>query len=415
MGNSTTDILQDAVELAPQIKELRHTLHRAPEVGLQLPRTQERVLEWLEPLGYEITLGKDLTSVTAVLRGGAGANLPVGERPAVLLRGDMDGLPLTEKSGVEYASQTGDTMHGCGHDLHTSMLAGAATLLAERRESLAGDVVLMFQPGEEGWDGASYMVREGVLEASGKKVDAAFGLHVMSAMEETGVFTAKSGPVMSASDGLFVTVHGAGGHGSAPFAAKDPVTAAAEMVTALQTMVTRQFNIFDPVVISVGVLRAGTVRNIIPDTAYFEATIRSFSNEAHEKLQVSVPQLLQSIARAHGLEVTVNYQTEYPTTINDESETLFVRHAVEELFDSTSYQAMRDPLAGSEDFSRVLNEVPGSFLFLSALTPGTDLATAEYNHSPYATFDDSVLSRGTALYTHLTVSRLQALSASAAH
>ena len=415
MGNSTTDILQDAVELASEITELRHTLHRTPEIGLQLPRTQERVLEWLEPLGYEITLGKDLTSVTAVLRGGAGADLPIGERPAVLLRGDMDGLPLREKSGVEFASQTGDTMHACGHDLHTSMLAGAATLLAERRESLAGDVVLMFQPGEEGYDGASYMVREGVLEASGKKVDAAFGLHVMSAMGDSGVFTAKSGPVMSASDGLFVTVHGAGGHGSAPFAAKDPVAAAAEMVTALQTMVTRQFNIFDPVVISVGVLRAGTVRNIIPDTAYFEATIRSFSNEAHEKLQASVPQLLQNIARAHGLEVTVDYQTEYPTTINDESETLFARNAVEELFDSTSYQAMRDPLAGSEDFSRVLNEVPGSFLFLSALTPGADLATAEYNHSPYAMFDDSVLWRGTALYTHLAVSRLQALSASAAH
>ncbi|MGL3807597.1 M20 metallopeptidase family protein [Paeniglutamicibacter sp. R2-26] len=415
MSNTSTSILQDALELAPEITELRHALHRAPEVGLQLPGTQERVLEWLEPLGYEVTLGQDLTSVTAVLRGGAAADLPVGERPAVLLRGDMDGLPLTEKSGIEYSSQTGDTMHACGHDLHTSMLAGAATLLAERRDSLAGDVVLMFQPGEEGYDGASYMVREGVLEASGKKVDAAFGLHVMSAMEETGVFTAKGGPVMSASDGLYVTVRGAGGHGSAPFAAKDPVTAAAEMVTALQTMVTRQFNIFDPVVISVGVLRAGTVRNIIPDSAYFEATIRSFSAEAHDKLQTSVPQLLQGIARAHGLEVAIDYRTEYPTTINDESETLFARNAVEELFDATRFKAMRDPLAGSEDFSRVLNEVPGSFLFLSALTPGADPATAEYNHSPYARFDDSVLPSGTALYTHLAVSRLQALRASAAH
>lgn len=415
MGTSTTSILQDAQELAPEITKLRHDLHRTPEVGLQLPRTQEKVLQWLEPLGYEVSLGRDLTSVTAVLRGGAGAQQLVGERPTVLLRGDMDGLPLVEKSGVAYASQTGDTMHGCGHDLHTSMLAGAATLLAERRESLSGDVVLMFQPGEEGWDGASYMVREGVLEASGKKVDAAFGLHVMSAMEQNGVFTTKPGSVMSASDGLFVTVHGAGGHGSAPFAAKDPVTAAAEMVGALQTMVTRQFNIFDPVVISVGVLRAGTVRNIIPETAYFEATIRSFSTEAHEKLQASVPALLQGIAQAHGLEVSVRYETEYPTTINDEAETAFATNAVAELFDSTAFSAMRDPLAGSEDFSRVLNEVPGSFMFLSALTPGADLATANYNHSPYAVFDDSVLSRGTALYTHLAVSRLQALSASAAH
>lgn len=415
MSISATSILQDATELAPEIIRLRHALHRTPEVGLELPRTQEKVLEWLEPLGYEVSLGKDLSSVTAVLRGGAASGIPAGERPTVLLRGDMDGLPLAEKSGVGFASQTGDTMHACGHDLHTSMLAGAATLLAERRGSLAGDVVLMFQPGEEGCDGASYMVREGVLEAAGKKVDAAFGLHVMSAMEQSGVFTAKSGPVMSASDGLFVTVHGAGGHGSAPFAAKDPVTAAAEMVTALQVMVTRQFNIFDPVVISVGVLRAGTVRNIIPETAYFEATIRSFSHQAQQKLQASVPALLEGIARAHGLEVTVNYNNEYPTTINDESETLFARNAVEELFDSTGYQAMRDPLAGSEDFSRVLNEVPGSFLFLSALTPGADVATAEYNHSPYATFDDSVLSRGTALYTHLAVSRLQALRASAEH
>lgn len=409
MSTATTAILQDASELLPEIARLRHALHREPEIGLQLPRTQERVLQWLEPLGYEISLGTDLTSVTAVLRGGA-SNGPAGERPTVLLRGDMDGLPLAEKSGVEFASQTGDTMHACGHDMHTAMLAGAATLLAERRDSLAGDVVLMFQPGEEGWDGAGHMVREGVLEASGKKVDAAFGLHVMSSMGSTGVFTAKPGAVMSASDGLFVTVRGAGGHGSAPFAAKDPVTAAAEMVTALQVMVTRQFDIFDPVVISVGVLRAGTVRNIIPETAYFEATIRSFSNASHEKLQAAVPALLQGIARAHGLEVEVGYRTEYPTTINTEAETHFAADAVRELFGPDSFAAMASPLAGSEDFSRVLNEVPGAFIFLSALAPGGDGASAAYNHSPYARFDDSVLGRGTALYTQLATAKLASLA-----
>ena len=406
---STSKILEDARELHPDLVRLRHDLHRAPELGLQLPRTQERVLQWLEPLGYEISLGTDLTSVTAVLRGGA-VDATAGERPAVLLRGDMDGLPLREKSGVEFASQTGDTMHACGHDLHTAMLAGAATLLAERRDSLAGDVVLMFQPGEEGWDGAGHMVREGVLEASGRKVDAAFGLHVMSSMGSTGVFTAKPGAVMSASDGLFVTVRGAGGHGSAPFAAKDPVTAAAEMVTALQVMVTRQFDVFDPVVISVGVLRAGTVRNIIPETAYFEATIRSFSNAAHDALQASVPALLQGIALAHGLEVDVEYRTEYPTTINTEAETHFASAAVRELFGTDSFTTMASPLAGSEDFSRVLNEVPGAFVFLSALTPGVDAAAAEYNHSPYARFDDSVLGRGTALYTQLATAKLASLA-----
>lgn len=215
---------------------------------------------------------------------------------------------------------------------------------------------------------------------------------------------------MSASDGLFVTVRGAGGHGSAPFAAKDPVTAAAEMVTALQTMVTRQFDVFDPVVISVGVLRAGTVRNIIPETAYFEATIRSFSNAAHEKLQAAVPVLLQGIARAHGLEVEVEYRTEYPGTINTEAEAGFAADAVRELFGTESFTTMANPLAGSEDFSRVLNEVPGAFIFLSALAPGSDAAAAGYNHSPYARFDDSVLGRGTALYTQLATAKLASLA-----
>lgn len=407
--STTTAILQDAQELAPELVRLRHALHREPETGLQLPRTQERVLQWLAPLGFEVSLGTDLTSVTAVLRGGA-CPAPAGKRPAVLLRADMDGLPLREKSGLEYSSRTGDTMHACGHDLHTAMLAGAATLLAERRAALAGDVVLMFQPGEEGWDGAGLMVGEGVLEASGRKVDAAFGLHVMSAMGESGVFTARPGTVMSASDGLFVSVRGAGGHGSAPFAAQDPVTAAAEMVTALQVMVTRQFDIFDPVVISVGVLRAGTVRNIIPETAYFEATIRSFSSAAHSKLQASVPALLEGIARAHGLEVEVDYRTEYPATINAETETHFASAAVRELFGEDSFTTMASPLAGSEDFSRVLNEVPGAFMFLSALTPGADAASAGYNHSPYAHFDDSVLGRGTALYTQLATAKLDSLA-----
>lgn len=404
--NSPGSVLSDAAHLAPEVQRLRHALHRQPEVGLELPLTQQRVLEWLEPLGLEVEVGQDLSSVTAVLRGSA----PAGKAPSVLLRADMDALPLKEKAAVPYASQTGSTMHACGHDLHTAMLAGAATLLAERREQLAGDVVFMFQPGEEGFDGAGHMIREGVLQAAGSTVDAAFGLHVMSALGTSGQFMSRSGAVMSASAGLFVTVHGQGGHGSAPFLAKDPVSAAAEMVTALQAMVTRRFDVFDPVVISVGVFEAGHARNVIPETAHFEATVRSFSRESFETLGQSLPQLLQGIAAAHGVEVEVELRPEYPVTVNHENETTFARNAVTELFGPTAFARMANPLAGSEDFSRVLDRVPGAFVFLSALAPGVEAAEAQFNHSPYAEFSDDVLPAGTALYAHLAISKLAELS-----
>ncbi|MDQ4046814.1 MAG: M20 family metallopeptidase [Actinomycetota bacterium] len=409
------------------LARFRHDLHREPEIGLQLPRTQEKVLEALEGLPYEITLGKDTTSVTAILRGGApgGAGSVAGAaaggtaagsgRPAVLLRADMDGLPVQEKTGVDYTSRIDGAMHACGHDLHTSMLAGAATLLAERQHQLPGDVVLMFQPGEEGFDGASYMIREGVLDAPGRRVDAAYGMHVFSSLEPHGMFCTKPGVMLSASDGLVVTVLGAGGHGSAPHSAKDPVTAAAEMVTALQVMVTRQFNMFDPVVLSVGVLHAGTKRNVIPETARIEATIRTFSEESRQKMMDSVPRLLKGIAAAHGLEVDVDYQQEYPLTVTDEDETHTAEKVISGLFGNSRLSRWATPLSGSEDFSRVLAEVPGTFIGLSAVPPGKDPAVSPFNHSPYATFDDGVLADGAALYTELAVSRLAALDAAAAN
>jgi hippurate hydrolase len=404
------------------LARFRHDLHREPEIGLHLPRTQEKVLKALEGLPYEITLGKETTSVTAVLRGGAydggtpgaagsaAAALP----PAVLLRADMDGLPVQEKTGVNYTSTIDGAMHACGHDLHTAMLTGAATLLAERRHRLAGDVVLMFQPGEEGCDGASYMIREGVLDAPGWRVDAAYGMHVFSSLEPHGTFCTKPGVMLSASDGLVVTVLGAGGHGSAPHAAKDPVTAAAEMVTALQVMVTRQFNMFDPVVLSVGVLQAGTKRNVIPETARIEATIRTFSEENRQRMMDAVPRLLKGIAAAHGLEVDVDYQQEYPLTITDQDETHTAEKVIGEMFGDSRLSRWATPLSGSEDFSRVLAEVPGTFVGLSAVPQDADHSTSPFNHSPYATFDDGVLSDGAALYAELAISRLEALATAGA-
>lgn len=402
-SSSSASLLEDARSLQGDLAHLRHRLHRQPEIGLELPRTQEKVLAWLEPLGYEVSTGTACTSVTAVLRGGAAGV----ERRSVLLRGDMDALPVQEETGLDYASEIPGAMHACGHDLHTSMLAGAATLLASRRESLAGDVVLMFQPGEEGCDGASIMIEEGVLDASGRRVEAAYGLHVASALAPGGMLMSREGPIMSAADGLFVTVRGAGGHGSAPHLAKDPVTAAAEMVTALQALVTRQFDIFDPVVITVGVLRAGTARNVIADTAHFEATIRSYSPAANERLRETIPRLLHGIAAGHGLEVDVDYAAEYPVTTNHVRQTRSLRSVVEELLGADRYLEIPHPLGGSEDFSRVLDEVPGAFAFLSAVPDGIDPTTAPFNHSARAVFGDHVLADGAALYADLAIKQLE--------
>lgn len=402
-------ITTDAKELQDEIARFRHELHQEPEVGLDLPRTQEKVLRALDGLPFEITLGKSTTSVTAVLRGGSPHATAM--KPAVLLRADMDGLPVQERSGVEYTSRIDGAMHACGHDLHTAMLAGAATLLAERRHQLAGDVVLMFQPGEEGFDGAGHMIREGVLDAAGRRVDAAYGMHVFSALEPYAQFCTKPGVIMSASDGLFVTVLGAGGHGSAPHAAKDPVTATAEMVTALQVMVTRQFNMFDPVVLTVGLLQAGTKRNVIPESARFEATIRTFSDESRERMMTAIPALLKGIAAAHGLEVDVEYRTEYPLSVTDEDETNTAEKTIQNLFGGSRLTRWTTPLSGSEDFSRVMAEVPGTFIGLSAVAPGADHRTTPFNHSPYAAFDDGVLSDGAALYAELAASRIAALAA----
>lgn len=434
------NLIDEAKGLQGQLTQWRHALHQEPEIGLELPRTQEKVLAALDSLGLEVSTGTDTTSVTAVLRGTGAPARPGGHRPGathdagdeppssaspaaaalrahptVLLRADMDALPVQERTGAEFISRIDGAMHACGHDLHTSMLLGAATLLADSRHRLAGDVVFMFQPGEEGYDGASVMIREGVLDAAGRRADAAFGMHVFSSMAPHGQFVTRPGVMMSASDGLFVRVLGAGGHGSAPHMAKDPVTVAAEMVVALQTMLTRQFDMFDPAVITVGRFTAGSKRNVIPDTAEFDATIRTFSGAHRERMQTAIPRLLKGIAQAHGVDVDVRYDAEYPLTVTDVAETEFAEGAIADLFGGAAgapgrHARLANPLSGSEDFSRVLAEVPGSFIGLSAVPAGADPATSAFNHSPYATFDDAVLADGTALYAHLALTKLAALA-----
>ncbi len=396
-----TRVRDDAVAIAPELTRLRRALHAEPEIGLDLPRTQRKVLDALEGLPLEVTLGDGLSSVTAVLRGGRPG-------PAVLLRGDMDALPVTERTGVPYASTVDGAMHACGHDLHTAMLAGAARLLSARQAEIAGDVIFMFQPGEEGPGGARIMVSEGVLDAAGERPVAAYALHVASGLLPFGLLASRPGTIMAAADTLHVTVHGRGGHGSQPHHAADPVPVACEIVLALQTMVTRQFDVFDPIVFTVGTFHAGTADNVIPDDAEFVATVRSFSPQARAAVEKSAPRLARDIATAHGLTATAEFRDGYPVTMNDADELTFAVQTVSDVLGDGRYVAAPDPLTGSEDFSYVLDEVPGAFLMLGACTPDVDPFTAPFNHSAEAVFDDAVLPDGTALYAELALRRLAA-------
>jgi amidohydrolase len=395
------DVVDKATSIRGDLTELRHALHREPEVGLHLPRTQERVLDALSGLPLEITTGTTLTSVTGVLRGGRPG-------PAVLLRGDMDALQIAEKSGVPYRATTDEAMHACGHDLHTAMLVGAAQLLSQARDELAGSVIFMFQPGEEACNGAGHMLAEGVLEAAGSRPVAAYALHVMSARLPHGTFATRPGPMLAASDALGVCVRGAGGHGSAPHLARDPVLAACEMALALQTYMTRSVDPLEPAVLTVGSFHAGTRRNVIPETATFDATIRTFSQEVRDKIARETVRVCEGIAAAHGLEVDAIYSQEYPVTVNDEAEAAFAAQSAAALFGEDAFTPMARPVTGAEDFSRVIAEVPGAMVFLGATQPGEDCDAAPYNHSQYARFDDGVLSAGTALYAGLALRRLAA-------
>lgn len=383
---------------------LRHTLHRGPEIGLDLPRTQSTVLEALSGLDLEVSTGSGCTSVTAVLRGTA--QVADAERRTVLLRGDMDALPVHEEVDVHYRSRIDGAMHACGHDLHTTMLVGAAHRLAGRRDELPGDVVLMFQPGEEGFDGAGVMLAEGVLDAAGRRPDAAWALHVMSGLAPRGTVTSRPGPLMAASNELYVTVRGEGGHGSAPHRAKDPVPAACEMVTALQTMVSRSVSPFAPAVLTVGQFHAGSKANIIPAEAMFHATIRCFDDAVLAGLERDTVRVCEGVAHAHGLEVDAVFRRQYPVTVNHAGAVEVAEQVVGSALGSGRWLPMPDPITGSEDFSRVIEAVPGAMLFLGACVEGLQYEDAPDNHSPSAQFDDAVLDDGAALYEALAVRTL---------
>ena len=396
--------LEIARSLADELTSLRRRLHQVPELGNELPVTQRLVLEALDGLDLEVSVGKELSSVVAVLRGRV-VRPGGGPRPVVLLRGDMDALPVTEDLDLAYASTHAGLMHACGHDLHVAGLVGSARILHGLRDQLAGDVVFMFQPGEEGPGGADVMIREGLLDAAGRRVDAAYALHVYSAEFPRGVWFGRPGPLMAAADEVRVRVIGEGGHGSAPFRSKDPIPAACEMVLALQSMVTRAFDVFDPVVVTVGRIAGGTKDNIIPDDAVFEATLRTLSEDNRAAVRERIERLVTGIAAAHGLGVEVDFTIGYPVTVNDPDEYAFATDTIVDMFGSDRYATMLEPEMGSEDFSFVAQQVPSAYVNLS-VCPSEDWESAPDNHSPRAEFDDALLPDAAALLAELALRRL---------
>ncbi|HKS44615.1 MAG TPA: M20 family metallopeptidase [Amycolatopsis sp.] len=383
-------LLAEAKALQPRTVELRRKIHRQPEVGLDLPLTQAAVREAVSDLPLEIHAGKSTTSLTAILRGAAPG-------PSVLLRGDMDALPLTEDTGVAFASEVKGAMHACGHDLHTAMLASAARLLAAHVDQLAGSVVFMFQPGEEGHHGARHMIHEGVLDAAGSRVTRALAVHVW-ANAPSGRVSCRPGPMMASSDAFTVLVTGKGGHGSAPQHAIDPVPAAAAMVGALQTMITRRVDVFDPAVLSVTRISAGTTSNVIPETAELEGTFRAQSARTRALVRAELPKVCEAIGTAYGCRVAVDFRPGYPPTVNDPGEAARVLTLAHTLFGPEHAEEWADPIMGAEDFSYVLQRVPGAMAFVGACPPGVGPDEAPPNHSNLVTFDEDAMPHGVALY-----------------
>jgi amidohydrolase len=271
---------------------------------------------------------------------------------------------------------------------------------------MRGSVVFMFQPGEEGYFGACHMIDAGILTAAGRKADAAYALHVAPALLRRGVVATRPGPLLASVDRLHVVVHGESGHGARPHLASDPVPVAAEIVTALHTAVTRRFDIFDPVVVSVGVLEAGVAHNVIAGSARIDATMRSFSAGARERLAEVTVRLCRGIADAHGLLADVSVERQYPATVNDAAAAARFARVALSLFGEENFDEFAHPLPGAEDFSFVLEEVPGAMAFFGVCVPERDPATAPYNHSANALHDDSVLADGAALLAAMALDHL---------
>jgi amidohydrolase len=378
-----------AKELAAHVDDLydgavalRRRLHEWPEVGNHLPNTRDAVLASLEDLPLDITLHQTTSGIAALLTGGKPG-------PTVMLRGDMDALPMPEDTGLDFSSRTENIMHACGHDTHTSMLATTARLLAERKDQLPGRVLFMFQPGEEGHHGAKFMLEEGLLD-----------------VPPLGWVTAKGGPIMASSDTFEIVVNGKGGHASEPFRTHDPVPVACEIVQALQMMVTRRIPVFDPTVVTVTQIHTGTTSNVIPETAYINGTIRAVSESTRKKVHEHLQRVAEGIAAAHEMSADVSVKIGYPVTVNDGPSADFGMEIADALVGAEKSVRLPNPVMGAEDFSYVLNQLPGAMIFIGGTPDGVNPASAAPNHSNRVMFDERAMKTGISLYASLALRTL---------
>lgn len=394
---TTADVLDGVLEAAgghlDAAIDLRRRIHAQPELGLDLPTTQAAVLEALDGLPLTVTTGTSSSSVVAVLDGDQAG-------PTVLLRGDMDALPMPEDTGLDFASIVDGAMHACGHDAHVAMLAGAAKLLVARRGDLAGRVAFMFQPGEEGHHGARAMLDEGLLDlvaAGGEPVSLAFAIHQTPTIP-AGVVATKGRSLMASADELQITVRGRGGHASMPHHATDPIPVACEIVMAIQSLVTRRVDVFDPAVVTVAKIRAGSTTNVIPETATIWGTIRTVSETTRTAVMADLERLAHGIASAHGATAEVDLTYGYPVTVNDDDAAQFALDTATALLGEKAVVEMPAPVMGAEDWSYVLQEVAGAMAFLGTRPAGVAPADAAPNHSNRMLLDESAMAVGIATY-----------------
>lgn len=389
-------LLAEARELLPDAVRLRRLIHREPEVGLELPLTQSKVIDALTDLDLEITTGTALSSVVATLTG-------EGPGPVIVLRGDMDALPMPEDSGEPFASEHQGMMHACGHDSHVAMLAGAARLLHARRSELRGAVKFLFQPGEEGYHGARFCLEEGLL--SDPDVDAGFAIHI-TPNRRSGTLATRPGPLMASADTVKITVTGQGGHASMPHGAVDPVPVACEIVTALQTLITRTVDAFKPAVLTVASIHAGTTSNVIPEGAELLGTLRTVDERTRTEVKAGIEQMATGIAAAHGCGAVVEIEQGYPVTVNDPGFVDFATDVLGDLVGASNLSIMGAPVMGAEDWSYVLQEVPGAMFFLGVCPEGDNPHHAHACHSNRMRLDEEAMATGIAAYSAVALSYL---------
>lgn len=371
----------------PDAIELRRAIHADPELGLRCPRTTDKIKAALAGLPLEYREGSSTTGLVAILRGGG------DNGRTVLLRGDMDALPMQEETGLPFASRTDGAMHACGHDSHTAMLVGAARTLCARREALPGTIVFMFQPGEEGHHGAREMIADGLLDDPAP--DAAFALHISPNMP-SGTVVSRPGALLASTDTLRATIRGAGGHAAMPHESLDPIPVLCEVVLALQSFITRQVAVADPAVLTVTKLTAGSSHNIIPSEAHLLGTLRTLSQETREKARAAFIRVVEHVSAAHGLTGEASIDHGYPVTVNDERALSLMKDCATGL--GGEWRVMPAPMMGAEDFAYVLQRTPGAMAFLGVAPEGSDPATNPPLHNTRITIDEAAMARGIALH-----------------